>query len=77
MTHSTETMADEKLTYDELWYCLQLSDSAFGGSLSHSMGLESALHFGYVEKTMESFRKFIFSIIEQVSMKVVNTTFFV
>lgn len=51
---------------DEVWFALQICDASFGGSLSHSMGLESAIHHNIVSKASpQSLEKHIILIIEQ------------
>ena len=50
----------------ELWLVFQISDSSFGGSLCHSLGLESALSHGLIQRRSDSLNKYIKGVIGQV-----------
>jgi urease accessory protein UreF len=52
---------------ESLWLALLLCDSSFpSGSFSHSLGLESALHHGYIKKDEVSLKQHLHLIFEQV-----------
>lgn len=51
----------------EHWIATQICDSSFGGSLSHSMGLESAFHLGILKMSSESIRDYLHQLLDQVS----------
>lgn len=55
---------------NELWTALMLCDSSFpGGSLGHSLGLESAIKNGFIStrENDNSLKQYIRLVIDQVS----------
>jgi urease accessory protein UreF len=54
------------MNIEELYLALQICDASFGGSLSHSMGLESALNLGVISSFDSTLHKFILITLENV-----------
>jgi urease accessory protein UreF len=64
----SNSVGKEYRSNDEMiWILFQLSDSSFGGSLSHSMSLESAFQHHLISKSTESLRFYVMKLLEQVT----------